>query len=156
MQTTPETRAIVMAPYLGQKVTHVVKGEMTLHGILLNDHKEWGGWLTGLTHTGEISIGLNYDLNDFKLQLTPLRDISDEDAIEVAKIFELHETILWKACAPRLDSKNILGEKMKYSGYEHLKVLAAYQFLQSRSYDLPHHLLNGQTLQEAGIATYKG
>ena len=82
------------------------------------------------------------------LILKPISAITDEDAIEVGKFwyenFNLSE-----------DAKLLIQRvKQDLSDPKIMLPFEAGQFLQSRGYDLPNYLLDGKTLQEAGLAIY--
>ncbi len=86
------------------------------------------------------------------LILKPLSAITDEDAIEVAKIVFSEDKSYWtisqgKACIKQF------GKNSPFVSFNQ-GVLCS-QFLQSRGYDLPQYLLGGKTLQEAGLAIYE-
>ncbi len=93
-----------------------------------------------------------------KLILRPLSAITNEDAIEVANIMasphiamrlEKDETKI-KDCKYWIE--NGLIATFTNNSYKHF---AAYQYLQSRGYDLPQYLLDGKTLFETGMAIYE-
>ena len=94
----------------------------------------------------------------FKLILKPLSTITDEDAIEVAKIMASpHIAMRLEKDDTRIrDAKywirNGLIATFNCNGY---KALEAFQFLQLKGYDLPNYLLGGKTLNEAGLAIYE-
>lgn len=159
---TNEVKAKVFAQYLGQQVHSEIKSTCKLSGVLINDHKEWCAWLTGKTMNSNDSIGLSYAIEDCKLILTPLSSISDEDAIEVSKMntwfnrskddkYEVYEN--WQNKKVVSSGGGIKYEKCVIE-YESLS-LAAFQFLQSRGYDLPQWTLGGKTLHESGLCIYK-
>ncbi|HRI34983.1 MAG TPA: hypothetical protein PLD02_14640 [Saprospiraceae bacterium] len=101
--------------------------------------------------TGTMIDYISVGMLKMKLQLTPLSLISDEDAVEVAKME---------------DSKNInrgyewLSRKGKVLAYQPLKDVNAYQYLISKCYAVPlffgiNHWANGKTAIELGIAIDK-
>lgn len=104
----------------------------------------------------------------FKLLLCPLSAISDEDAIEVAKLFGIKNKVRRdksiKTCFKfTIDGctgfiKFEFNEVYYYDGVsvegDTTQSLKVYQYLQSKGYDLPHYLLSGKTLHEAGLAIY--
>ncbi len=97
------------------------------------------------------SGGCNLSHPDFFLKLKPLSSITDEHAIEVAKIlgFTVHYSENGKAFL-----KELFKDRMTFN-FHPLKVLLICQYLQSQGYDLPNYHLNGQTLKQAGIACYE-
>lgn len=117
---------------------------------------------------------VNIGSDDFKIILKPLSKISDEDAIEIGGFFNHISEIVdyWKK-----ENSFILrygkGKEVNKSvtiyfdghvsylkdggsslirGHKFLKI---HQYLQGKGYDLPHYLLGGKTLQEAGLAIYE-
>ena len=90
----------------------------------------------------------NFQLEGWKLILNPLSAITDEDAIEVAKFQYTGKD------APRLYHNVETGKcSAALCNADHLCGFA-YQYLQSKGYDLPHHLLGGKTLRESGLCIY--
>lgn len=139
MEISIEIKAKVFAQYWGQTIlqTPGVNGLFEVNGIDLEDSSVF-------PHC--------------KLKLKPLSSITDEDAIEVAKlIFEKsyssdkkHDQLVLQKCQAEVFVKTM--NDTPNTGVEKLFI---YQFLQSRGYDLPQHLLNGKTLKEAGLAIYE-
>lgn len=109
---------------------------------------EWGTYseVIGNYHTNN-HIGHE----TFRLILKPLTAITLVDAKKVAEILNtrgdsfqdhnIQETII-EAMTTESDWAN------------QIKFLSAYQYLQSKGYDLPHYLLGGKTLEESGLAIY--
>lgn len=117
-----------------------------------------------------IAERVNYDPTWIKLQLKPLSAITDEDAIEVAKMegFVFYHIFRSNVSPFVLQIKN---EKNRFlsiaenwenchsdsddgeSGY--MLNTNVYQYLQSKGYDLPQYLLGGKTLHESGLAIYE-
>lgn len=80
-----------------------------------------------------------------RLILKPLDNLTDEDEIGLANIIGSLRT-------DEFINALITGGFYALRIYE---TLQAVQFLQSKGYDLPQHLLEGKTLHEAGLATYE-
>lgn len=85
------------------------------------------------------------------LELTPLSQISDEDAIEVAKVFNIghlkRATIsLIKSILSALDGSTPKSETTEFV----LNWLTAQDYLRSKGYALPFHGLSIETLVEYG------
>ncbi len=152
-----EIIAKVLSPYRGHKVKDYYNEEiMTLTGI--SDD--------GVTITSRNMFKHNRDFKEIKLILKPLQSMSDEDAIEMAKIFGgiSGEIILNRPT----DLKNkdihftvqVYTNKPKFTTYSTPKYLTdsfgykEYQWLQSKGYDTPHPLLNDKTLEESGLAIH--
>lgn len=132
MEITAEIKAKVFAQYLGQKYTDETAEEPEI-----------------TTVNGEtITCFELYPkaMDTAKLILKPLSAISDEDAIEVCNMLETVNPQFF------LDSLN--GKGGVYRKHTVDSILT-YQFLQSKGYDLPHYLLDGKTLHEAGLAVYE-
>lgn len=71
--------------------------------------------------------------------LKALSEITDEHYIEVAKILGFEDNLLWhgKTSLPRITNElDPLGKPIEYSGYAHLKVIKAFQYL-SQFYAVP-------------------
>lgn len=143
----------VIAQYLGAKVdisnTEWYKDERKLRnrfieaklsGVNLHEDSMRGC----IKHNIETNNnGLQWlDYNAFKLILKPLSSITDEDAIEVAKMWNKHTITV--------HNKDSVKEFLSKHGC--INYLEIYQFLISRYYDIPQLLLNGKTLFEAGLA----
>lgn len=171
MNYSAEIKAKVMSQYIGQKVTTPTRtyenkiGKLDLEGVKSN-------YVDGTLN--EIDLGMvpdfmgvlldneadksNYKYfnpNESKLILKPLSDIIDEHAIEVGKIHRYldckHHTSLEVG---RSFCRSLISGDTYYD-YSLPNILEAIQYLQSQGYDIPHYLLNGQTLQQAGLAVYK-
>lgn len=91
-----------------------------------------------------------------KLVLKPMTKLHIDDAYKVAMILGEYrgdsfsvETIC-KTIIEIIAGTHFLAEDVK-----HLKFLMACQYLQSKGYDLPHYLLEGKNLKEAGLAIYE-
>lgn len=86
-----------------------------------------------------------------KLILKPLSAITDEDAIEVAKIYFDDEKELLPPDGVWIIEEIIIKNKTcKYK-----RAILIYQYLQSKGYDLPNFHLEGKTLHEVGLAIYE-
>jgi hypothetical protein len=171
MEISNEVKAKVFAQYLGQTVCAEGFPNCQLEGIKLSTN-----------------------LSLFKLLLRPLSAITDEDAIEVAKLAigsnwdsegdEIKGKVYRESEHPTIKVqietfwKNEDTGNIEYNlQYIHIhpfnglqvekvpgqsnKKLSPYnmalmvQCLQSRGYDLPHYLLGGKTLKEAGLCIYE-
>jgi len=130
MEITNEIKAKVFAQYLGQYVIcdSEYHGKKELNGRSL------------------------FGLPPCKIILKPLSAITDEDAIEVAQLimggFEALKN--GKAFIKQIDKR----ESMVLH-FHPLNTFQAFQFLQSKGYDLPNYLLGGKTLNEVGLAIYE-
>ncbi len=130
-----------------------------------NEH----GDICKLTSVGDF-IHLEYqdnwrgsgEFSEFKLALTPLSDISDEDAIEVGKMCGLAKCFIDILYSDQMIIKDdSYTLEINFGGYIRLlkngqlynmNMLPIYQYLQSKFYDLPHYLLDNKTLIETGLA----
>jgi hypothetical protein len=172
MKISNETIAKVFAPYLFQNLECVIK---------TGDHWQQRSYLYEVNSSEVIVSGKSFPFsrpvrfNECKLILKPLSAISDEDAIEVAKLLNdkckhfslVRENPLTRVYVKRTESDNdgaIVEFNRNHFWYEydgntipvHSDVhLHCYQFLQSRGYDLPMWQLGGKTLHEAGLAIYE-
>lgn len=134
MQITNEIKVKVFAQYFGQ--------QFKSNAGSFNFEK--------IQSSGELDFG--YTINEVKLILKPISKITDEDAINIAQMCYLGDY-------PEITGKKIvkgLFEEFK-NPYENnpTTIVKIHQYLQSKGYDLPHYLLGGKTLQEAGLAIYE-
>lgn len=84
------------------------------------------------------------------LILKPISAISDEDAVECLKIHEMiqHSNGMYVTEFSHISKIKIAIQAITVFRAD------AYQFLQSKGYDLPNYILGGKTLKEAGLAIY--
>lgn len=159
MQITPETIKKVMLQYHGQKVMFGFEGNKK-KGILTGNCDPFGMQVFDLQNAliPYHNVDMSKERGLLQLILKPLSQISDEDAIEVAKMFygyneqyypkgdyEANQLIIEDAKAILFkDAQDIIGKFYMCIG-----------FLQSKGYDLPHYLLNGKTLHESNLAVYE-
>ena len=139
MEITNEIKAKVFAQYLGCDLK-TQTGKVQLVGIHVDNFKRVFDAVVlngNVTHKSEIE--------GVKLILKPLSDITDEDAVEVAKM-------LWGNKMPNL-IETIKHQLFTYSVSD--VPARCYQLLQSKGYDMPQYLLGGKTLHEAGLAIYE-
>lgn len=110
-------------------------------GVLLDEEKV----KENLTH---LEAG-----TDCQLILKPLSFISDQDAIEVAKLLWPNDSEYQKAYDGNYYIENMFfGDDFEMTALNAIKVS---QFLISKSYDLPQYLLGGKTLHECNLAIYQ-
>lgn len=143
MELTTQEIARVCTMYIGAEVQHEEGDYSKLVGVVLDSlcciHIETGSY-------GEVNV---YRFG--KLLLTPLSEITDEDAIEVGDLlgFTTH--------------KNEMGKWFVRDGFVHrtdahpMRYINIHQFLISRGYSVPlffgiDHWANGLTAIELGIA----
>lgn len=161
---TDELRAKVLAQYLGQKFKalndideeyfNCKQGDLFIlklinYGSLqIQASDDCESWNLGFETDGSYMCDW-FDTKDFKLLLKPLSAITDVDVIEVAKELGLgHFKDTEGFIKAMKEGENLKVGKM-------LKNVFAYQYLQSKGYDLPNYYLNGKTLQEVGLAIYE-
>ena len=156
---TNEEKARVFAMYLGCKAYDLyAERESVLTGVLSTN--------VALEYRG-LSFSRNY--NEAQLILTPLEDITDEDAVEVANIIRPGK---WKV---KRHAQYIKYIDVIHDEYEYISIniffltgkvtpyfddkptgqctLDAHDFLRSRSYALPY---KSKCLFESGIAIKEG
>ncbi len=147
MKITDEIKTKVLSQYLGQPFKMITNG---------------GEFKVSPATLGNIQLINPEDT----LVLKPLSSITDEDAIEVAKIEGLVNAKITGKNNYKIelsDDSYILlitykGRIDLYKNTNHIaqdKTLEMFQYLQSKGYDLPNYLLGGKTLHEAGLAIYK-
>lgn len=165
MEITNDIKSRVFAQYLGQRaLTNKMSYKKPSIGIFTSIDLE--GEETVITKDGYYLSGVNTT----QLILKPLSSVTDEHSIEVAKILGCNEDVsiydktkdriiihssegsfsLWYDGEILSPIDSVLGQG---DGYPTL--LAAYQFLQYKGYDLPQYLLGGKTLKESGLAIYE-
>lgn len=134
MENTLENKAKFFAQYWGFNETMVIDTFMGRTNILSVDYvlKE---------HS------LHSIFKDYQLLLKPLSSITDEDAIEVAKIFNQHKI---KAHYSDDDLKAYLINKGKQFAFRCEHYVIIYQYLQSKGYALPYMGLSVEQLVEYG------
>lgn len=166
MNLSTKQIAQVIAPYLGQDMittTRQTQGEgkpsKYLKGKFLEVDLGMVDSFIGvlLENETEPSNHTNYNIHEAKLILKPLSEISDEDATEVGLMVCTDES---KSYHNHIGMSFVKLLSVKYDekylgSYFPFDIIDACQYLISKGYDLPHHLLNGKTLHEAGLATYE-
>lgn len=168
-----ETKAKVIAQYIGQefvdKYEAYQKYKYVLIGVCKSEYQvdSENVWLA-LSNGNEFTVeGIQFT------SIRPLSELSNEEAVEVAKIFgfespepfELSNDRIILFCPQTNASISIWfdGEIMITDGERDISIggdgvplyLLAYQYLQSIGIDLPQFLLGGKTLKEAGLALYQ-
>lgn len=130
MENTKENKEKYFAQYWGQEVA--VQGE--------------GG---GSGFKYQINEATITDIRNDYLQLTPLSQITDEDAIEVAKICDFHSCTIQNG---RSVVGCILDKESQFISHNvyHLDFVNAIDFLRSRGYLLPFCGLSTDTLKSYG------
>lgn len=151
MKLTNEEIARVYRMYMPCEIADNGK-RYELDGILKNEN--------GLTFfTVDKNMGLverREQYHDFKLLLTPLSKISDEDAIEVAK-FHYGRDTTWRRETLIEDGKRFVKDISWLTASVAIEV---FQYLISKGYAVPlffgvGHWANGKTAIELGIAIEK-
>lgn len=158
MGITNEIKARVFAQYLGCGVEiKTDKKERAILGVVGFKEPERVILRFPDDETPEWSYA---DLDEFYLILRPLSEITDEDAIEVAKIIDSDAKDIYASEGTVHWTYEMFDEEFEncidfYSFPPIVAPIALFQYLQSRGYDLPHYLLGGKTLKEAGLAIYE-
>lgn len=135
MKVTDEIKYTVLAQYYGQEA----KLTRTNGTVYIGKHPELR------------SCHNNSSTKSYKLILKPLYSITDEEATRIGEILGITEPLGYSDVER---CRLMEGRKLiKRHGFLHN--ISVYQYLQSRGYDLPHFLLGGKTLKEAGIALRK-
>lgn len=142
-------KALALAPYIGNDIK--IENDVAV--------------MCGINMFGQIETdnGLRWDIETDDIKLTsikPLNAISNEDAIEVAKIlaidYDNNETSEkhFDLAGFRVWINELFTERFAiYTGTGN-EILMCIYCLQAKNYDLPNFHLNGQTLKEAGLAIY--
>lgn len=144
---TNEQIARLFAPYIGVQVKlykTALNGNARLEGVSVK--------------TADVNYegGIMYQpIDNVKLLLTPLSKISDEDAIELAKIHgynHIEESIqIVREGLKNIDSLEAVTNALLFESYKFL-LSSGYDFPQ---YIEPNHPDNGKTLIELGLAIDK-
>lgn len=152
MENTHEVKVKVFAQYIGQKFRVTEREHFIQNGTL---NRVGMNGLLGIMRNDSFFYSSHVD--NCKLILKPLNLISDEDAVEVAKIWHKGERndVINLSESNRIRYINNMKEQLKFSVEKDSWSLNVYQYLQSKGYDLPNYLLEGKTLQEAGLAIYE-
>lgn len=177
MELTNNIKAKVFVQYLGREFVHYTD----------NGRETFVGTVTGVDvfTTAALQCGLKtFSLcADIKLILKPLSQITDEHAVEVAKMMgydNFTEIVRDKNGNFLFVCGNTSGKKVIFAvgpsinllenntlwwddndgsdghpGNDGEVSLACYQYLQNQGYDIPHYLLGNKTLHQAGLAIYE-
>ncbi len=176
MNIPTNTKIKVFVQYLGQRVIFGYEDQKK-NGTLVGNCEPFGLQIFNPSNAVVPHHNVNPDL--IHLVLKPLSEITDEDAIEVAKIvlggknwnvtrYEKHIHFLDVVEVNGLQSfwaVNIfflagtislnLHRPDEDNAQKCGDTLPAYQYLISKGYDLPNYLLGGKTLQQSGLAIYE-
>lgn len=157
MEIINEIKAKVMMQYWGQDLS-------------IPDY--FGYELEGVSGLSVKAFGRNNGMHElFKLEackliLKPLSSITGEDAIEAVKhfgddpfVFERTkhsiEVCFFNRGAMSIAYDGVISDVGNSPTKNGFNYFLAYQLLQYKGYDLPHYLLGGATLKEAGLAIYE-
>lgn len=155
MEITDKIKAKVFAQYLGQQVetkhNFEDKGIVSpaLLDLILEGALTLEGWWEGA-----------------KLILKPLTEITDEEAVEMARLFNGIEGPIKINRPTDINNPDIHFVVQVYNEkpfkdwcfpktWSDARGVMFYQYLQSKGYDLPNYYLGEKTLLEAGLAIYK-
>jgi len=177
-QLTAEEKAKVFAMYLGCEVVHINGDSLERFGRVLvgiggiNDGGYCYGRLKNKASTASCFV------ENFKLLLTPLTEVTEEDAVEIMK--QEHPNVIPSLEILKFDRSNtgrvVINFRYKHpdkrmnlpDGYSYSSWATnfnnnmgvdIFQYLNSRGYDVPlffspNHPNNGKTAHECGIAVY--
>ena len=153
METTTEIKAKVIAQYIGhmcQTMTRAAGGEegkpfRYLKGQLKEiDMGMVDSFMGVLLENEPIQENHeNYNTKQCKLILKPLSAITDEDALEIQRIYDGDLKLHYET--------NKINRGKKFAN-DPMLCYEAYQYLISKGYDIKHRLLGHLTLQQAGLA----
>ncbi len=147
MEISNETKIKVFAQYIGAncKVTNecyidggyigIILGACTVRGLLVEHPKR---------------SDADERIEDCQLILKSLSDIIDEDALWIR--LKLENSFNEDVDIQDVINSIIDTHSCDLAGYTWLEII---QYLISKGYDLPQFLLDGKTLQEAGLAIYE-
>ncbi len=157
-QISNEKKAKAFANYYGQPLSVNNQKKMVIDGKFID-----------LILSGELA---SYSFSeDVKIVLKPFNQMTDDDAIEVAKILGKR---YYEELFPEEKPQDLKINKMSGVYYigdclinlttkvityrrhpDSVAMFQAYQYLQSKGYDLPNYFLGGKTLHESGLAIYE-
>ncbi len=146
MEIPKEIKEKVFAQYLGQRWRF--QGDKRDHVKLY------------LTDINDILNNPEFNDRDIELVLKPISSITDEDALECMRILKQygHPWVRYNIQGIVKCVKEWLVFKwdiaFKYNPSPRILNMFVYEYLKSKGYDLPHYLLDGKTLREAGLASY--
>lgn len=163
MKYSNDIIAKVIAPYLGQRLSAELIYKGFTCELVINN------FTTSMANGMTIGTAIQ---NNAKLILKPLSSITDEDAIEVGKIIfgeeysvgEVNRNNDYEVSVKVLKPNTTVNQNVRIcfdgnfsncNGYGLRNVLRAIQYLISKGYDLPNHLLDGKTLFESRLAIYE-
>lgn len=126
MKITPEIKSIIFHQYHGQYVDSD-KGRCRLRDSDFIDTLNW-------------------------IKLKHISDITDEDAVGLAKIVFSKESHNSESGKWYIDTYFIKNKLENTTAKTYLSVC---QYLISKGYDVPQYLLGNKTLKEAGLAIYE-
>ncbi len=118
-------------------------------GIICTNCRYCVGWIICKRHELPVWKGI-------KIRLKPISDLKDEHALKVSELVGGASHLTPESQI--IQAKRLFESPAFYVNQTNIKAfgwLQAFQFLQSKGYDLPHYLLSGKTLQEAGLAIYE-
>jgi len=164
MEITNEIKSKVFAQYLGNKVEYQDRtGIICTYYLPANANYKSSYWICSLEEEGNREMSCSANINDCKLILKPISALTNEDAIEVAVLAGMvrpmnrFEFVISRHINY---TKHILSEY--FEGYRPTEEiitgnvwLSIFQYLQSKGYDIPQHLLGGKTLFECELAIYE-
>lgn len=149
MELTNDIKAKVLNMYSGAKGVSVEYGLVEFNCAKLprlSPREENYHALSYHEHYGY----LVEDIDGFKLLLKPICEITEKDAVTAIKEWKCAHTpfgfITEFSPIPKIIKAITECGRFPYN---------VYQCLQSLGYDLRNYYLDGKTLQEAGLATYK-
>lgn len=145
MEITNEVKANIFSQYLGKYIIHNGK-KYRIKGVFEDFKRQW--FIIGYH---EEDFETHIPLGECKLESRPISAISDEDAIEVAKILKPNDEHTHRPDYGKMYIKQLFDGVM----YSVDKSIKLYQYLISKGYDLPNYHLGGKTLQECGLAIYE-
>ena len=147
---TNEVKAKVFAQYLGCKTAGIFENDFILKGVFQSAYED-NDFIAAIGSKEVFIEQHEVYVEDLKLILKPLSSITDEDAIEVAKILKPNDEHTHNSEYGKMYVKQLFDGVMHTA----MKYFSLYQFLQSKGYDLPNYHLNGLTLKEAGLCIYE-
>lgn len=151
MNITPEIKTKIFALYLGQKIN---ENNSTLYDTMVS--------VDLFNESIRTSNHITYKLNEVKLVLKSLSQISDEHMIWVYDtVHNLHEQRrlypkdLAKKTPSLKEMKDMISNGFAHYTGGYLDSSSVHQYLISKGYDVPLMLLGWKNLEQSGLAIYE-
>ncbi len=155
MEVSNKIKATLFAQYMGRPIQYIPPEGQRVKKYSLFRFTDWGINIFYAEMYWLVSGMAKFPLKDRFLVLKSISAITDEDAIEFCKILYPYAWYTHTADKAKYCIDKLFNSDEDHTVYNFQRIIDGIQFLQSKGYDLPHYLLQGKTLKEAGIAIYE-